>query len=169
MNKATHFVTQNTNQSITHSTGPTREFVSLEIGDQLFGVEVTDIRDVFALKNLTPVPGAKPHIAGVLNLRGRIVTAIDARQKLKLGPKPQANEAIMAVGVEHAGEPYSILVDRVGDVLRLNDSDCVPNPANLDPDWKKISRGVYRLEGKLLITIDIDRFLASDSALAAGA
>ncbi len=138
----------------------TKEFVTVHIGDQLFGVQVTDIRDVFALKSLTPVPGSKPEIAGVLNLRGRIVTAIDARCRLGLPARPQGYAGMMAVGVERNGEAFGILVDAVGEVLRLSDTDCEPNPVNLDATWKTISQGVYRLEGKLLITLDIDRLLA---------
>jgi purine-binding chemotaxis protein CheW len=138
----------------------TKEFVTVHIADQLFGVQVTDIRDVFALKSLTPVPGSQPEIAGVLNLRGRIVTAIDARRRLGLPGRPQGYAGMMAVGVELRGEAFGILVDGVGDVLRLSDNQCEPNPVNLDGIWKSVSRGVYRLEGKLLITLDIDRLLA---------
>lgn len=137
----------------------TKEFVTLYIGDQLFGVHVGDIRDVFALKGLTPVPGSKPEIAGVLNLRGRIVTAIDARRRLGLPPRSQGYAGMMAIGVEHGGEAFGILVDRVGEVLRMADADCEPNPVNLDATWNSISQGVYRLDGKLLITLDIERLL----------
>jgi purine-binding chemotaxis protein CheW len=138
----------------------TKEFVTLNIADQLFGVHVGDIRDVFALKSLTPVPGSKPEIAGVLNLRGRIVTAIDARRRLGLQSRPAGYAGMMAVGVELGGEAFGILVDSVGEVLRMADSDCEPNPVNLDATWKTISQGVYRLDGKLLITLDIERFLS---------
>ncbi len=141
------------------STG-TKEFVTIHVADQLFGVQVTDIRDVFSLKALTPVPGAKREIAGVLNLRGRIVTAIDLRRRLGLADRPQGYAGMMAVGVECSGEAFSILVDSVGEVLRLDDGDCEPNPVNLDPAWKAISHGVYRLEGNLLITVDIESLLA---------
>jgi purine-binding chemotaxis protein CheW len=138
----------------------TKEFVTVHIGDQLFGVQVTDIRDVFALKSLTPVPGSKPEIAGVLNLRGRIVTAIDARRRLGLPARTQGYAGMMAVGVELRGEAFGILVDSVGDVLRLSDNQCEPNPVNLDGVWKSVAQGVYRLDGKLLIILDIDRLLA---------
>ena len=138
----------------------TKEFVTVLIADQLFGLRVTDIRDVFALKHLTPVPGSRPEIAGVLNLRGRILTAIDLRRRLGLPAKPQGHTGMMAVGVEHNGEAFGILVDGVGEVLRLSDSACEPNPVNLDPNWKTISQGVYRLENKLLITLDISCLFA---------
>jgi purine-binding chemotaxis protein CheW len=137
----------------------TKEFVTVHVADQLFGVEVTEIRDVFALKGMTPVPGSKREIAGVLNLRGRIVTAIDARRRLGLPDRPQGYAVTMAVGVEYNGEAFGIIVDSVGEVLRLPDTQCEPNPVNLDANWKAISQGVYRLEGKLLITLGIERFL----------
>jgi purine-binding chemotaxis protein CheW len=142
------------------------EFVTVYVGDQLFGVQVTDIRDVFALKSLTPVPGSKPEIAGVLNLRGRIVTAIDARCRLGLPKRPEGYTGMMAVGVELNGEAFGILVDKVGEVLRLSDSQCEPNPVNLDANWKGVSHGVYRLDETLLITLDIERLLAFTPAQA---
>lgn len=138
----------------------TKEFVTVHVADQVFGVQVIDIRDVFALKSLTPVPGSRPEIAGVLNLRGRIVTAIDARRRLGVPDRPSGHAGTMAVGVEHNGEAFCIIVDSVGEVLRLENSQCEPNPVNLDANWKSISQGVYRLEGKLLITMNIERLLA---------
>jgi purine-binding chemotaxis protein CheW len=145
-----------------------REFVTMTIGDQLFGVSVTDIRDVFALKGLTPVPGAKPEVAGVLNLRGRIVTAIDARRKLGMPPREGGYAGMMAVGVEHEGEAYGILVDQVGDVLRIGEAELVPNPANMQAVWKRISQGVYRLEGKLMITFNVETFLSNTTTFEQG-
>ena len=138
----------------------TKEFVTIHVCGQTFGIQVIDIRDVFALKTLTPVPGAKREIAGVLNLRGRIVTAIDIRRRLGLPDRPEGYAGMMAVGVECHGEAFGLLVDSVGEVLQLEDDACEPNPVNLDPIWKSISQGVYRLEGKLLITLDIDSLLA---------
>lgn len=135
-----------------------KEFVTVHVADQILGVEVTEIQDVFALSDLTPVPGARKEIAGVLNLRGRIVTAIDARVRMGL-PKRDNYQGAMAVGVEYEGEAFGILVDRVGEVLRLNDSDFEQNPMNLDAEWREVSKGIYRLDGKLLLTIDIERIL----------
>lgn len=139
----------------------TQEFVTIYVADQILGVGVKEIQDVFAIQHLTPVPGAKREIAGILNLRGRIVTAIDARVKLGLPPRDDDAGFVgtMAVGVEYGGEAYGILVDRVGEVLRLKDSDFENNPINMDAKWKSISRGIYRLDGRLLMTIDIERLL----------
>lgn len=137
----------------------TREFVTVEVGGQSIGVGVKEIHDVFEIKDLTPVPGSSQAIAGVLNLRGRIVTAIDARVMLGLPAKTDGYNNTMAIGIEKDGESYGILVDKVGEVLRLKDSDFEANPMNMDNNWKALSRGIYRLNGKLLMAIDIERFL----------
>ncbi|TGY86941.1 chemotaxis protein CheW, partial [Marinicauda algicola] len=103
------------------------EYVTVRIGEQLFGVPVTEIREVFSPQGGTPVPRAPEEIAGLLNLRGRIVTAIDARRRLGLPPR-EKGAACMALGMEPGTELFGILVDEVGEVMRLEAStlDTVP-------------------------------------------
>ena len=144
----------------------TTEFVTMMIADQLFGVPVQHIHDVFSPQAITPVPLSPPEIAGVLNLRGRIVTAIDARVKLGLAPRIEGG-ACMAVGIEKNGESYGIVIDSVGEVLRLGTDEFEPNPVNLDQRWQDFSAGVYRLDGRLLVVLDIDRVLDFSGAKAA--
>jgi purine-binding chemotaxis protein CheW len=139
--------------------GDTKEFVTVHIADQLFGVAVVDIHDVFALQAVTPVPLSPPEVAGVLNLRGRIVTAIDARVRLGLPARAEGLKGAMALGVERDGEAFGLVIDSVGEVLQLADSAFEHNPVNLDPKWRAVSRGVYRLQGKLLMVLDVDRML----------
>jgi len=134
------------------------EFVTAMIGGQLFGLPILRVQDVFAPERLTTVPLAPVEIAGVLNLRGRIVTLIDMRRRLGLGQRKDNNPA-MAVGVESRGESYGLLIDSVGEVLKLDDVACEPNPTNLDPRLASVSTGIYRLEGRLLMVIDVDRVL----------
>ena len=151
-----------------HPEAETREFVTLWIDNQLFGVEVSEIHDVFPPKGLTSVPLSQAEIAGVLNLRGHIVTAIDARARLGLAPRdPEAQDRSMAVGIENEGESFGLIVDQVGEVLRLPNSDYEANPSNLDPRWREVSRGVYRLDGRLLVVLNLDRtlgFVAPDTS-----
>src|SRR4051794_31747098 len=91
------------------------EYVTVTIGDQLFGLPISRVQDVFMPERLTRVPLAPPEIAGVLNLRGRIVTAIDMRSRLGL-PRRQGTGPTMAVGIECNGESYGLLIDAVGEV-----------------------------------------------------
>jgi purine-binding chemotaxis protein CheW len=139
------------------SAGTANDFVTFEIGEQLFGVPIDDVQDVFKPQRLTPVPLSHPDVAGVLNLRGRIVTMIDCRQHLGLGRSTYEN--MMAVGVERAGESYGLLIDKIGDVLSPEASSFEANPVNLDPRWRAVSKGVFRLEKRLLIVLNISTIL----------
>jgi purine-binding chemotaxis protein CheW len=134
------------------------EYVTALIGGQLFGLPILRVQDVFAPERLTKVPLAPAEIAGVLNLRGRIVTLIDMRRRLGLGQREDSSPA-MAVGVESRGESYGLLIDSVGEVLKLDDMACEPNPTNLDRGLATVSTGIYRLDGQLLMVLDVDRVL----------
>jgi purine-binding chemotaxis protein CheW len=134
------------------------QFVTVTVANQVFGIPVLLVRDVLRAQKLTPIPLATIEVAGVLNLRGRIVTAIDVRRRLGLPPRPDA-EAGMSVVVEHHGEPYSLMVDSVGEVLTLSKQDYEHNPATLAPEWRQISAGIYRLDDQLLVVADVDRLL----------
>ena len=134
------------------------EYVTAMIGEQLFGLPISRVQDVFMPDRLTRVPLAPPEIAGVLNLRGRIVTAIDMRARLGL-PKRDDGRPSMAVGIESKGESYGLLIDVIGEVLKLNESHAEPNPVNLDMRLARVSAGVHRLDGQLLVVLDVDKVL----------
>jgi purine-binding chemotaxis protein CheW len=136
----------------------TIEYVTVQIADQLFGMPIGRVRDVFMPERITRVPLSPPEIAGVLNLRGRIVTAIDMRRRLGLPARRNVTHN-MAVGIEFKGESYGLLIDSVGEVLRLPAAGLEPNPGNLDRLWVKVAAGVQRLDGRLMVVLDVDRVL----------
>ena len=140
----------------------TSEYITLKIGDQLFGAAVADIHDVFAPTSITPVPLGPSEVAGVLNLRGRIVTAIDSRGRLGL-PKRESDDAIMAIGIERGNESFGLIVDSVGEVVRLDDDKKEDVPANLDPAWAQIASGIYRMNDDLLVIMDIECLLTFEA------
>ncbi|MBX9619345.1 chemotaxis protein CheW [Candidatus Raskinella chloraquaticus] len=143
-----------------------QEYVTVMIGPQLFGLPISRVQDVFMPDTITRVPLASQEIAGVLNLRGRIVTAVDMRRRLSL-PQVEGKAHRHAVGVEQAGEAYGLIIDSVGEVLNLAVDRLEPNPVNLDRRWASVSAGVYRLDGQLLVILDIDRVLAFGEEAAA--
>ncbi|HUH85768.1 MAG TPA: chemotaxis protein CheW [Stellaceae bacterium] len=135
-----------------------REFVSITVANQLFGIPVLQVQDVLSPQRITRIPLAPPEVAGSLNLRGRIVTAIDLRTRLRLPPQPKGQSG-MSVVVDHGGELYSVMVDSVGEVLSLPAEMAERNPATLDPIWRDVSEGIYRLDKTLLIVLDVARVL----------
>jgi purine-binding chemotaxis protein CheW len=134
------------------------EYVTVMLDGQLFGLPISRVQDVFMPDRLTRVPLASPEIAGVLNLRGRIVTAIDLRLRLGM-PRRSDGRPMMAVGIELKGESYGLLIDSVGEVMKLADGAREANPVNLDARLARVSAGVHRLDGQLLVILDVDRVL----------
>lgn len=135
------------------------EYVTAMVGIQRFGLPILRVQDVFVPDRLTRVPLAPPDVAGLINLRGRIVTLIDLRQRLGFDAAPAGAEPPMAIGIEWRGESYGLLVDGVGEVLKLDDSRREANPVNLDPRLAELSIGIHRLEDHLLVLVDVDRVL----------
>lgn len=143
------------------------EYVTVRLANQLLGIPVLGVHDVLRPQAITPTPLAPAWVAGVLNLRGRIVTAINLRARLGL-PAP-ADKSIkgMSIVVEYRGEPYSLLIDRVGEVLTLDDAEMERNPVTLDATWRQISAGIFRLENELMVVLDVEQVLEIGLARAA--
>ena len=141
--------------------------LTLTVAGQLCGVPVMGVRDILGAQTITPIPLAPPEVAGGLNLRGRIVTAVDLRRRLGLPPREAGSPAPMSVVVEGGGELYALLADSVGDVLALPESGLAPNPPTLDPLWREVCAGVHQDvpgsgeagSARLLIMLDVERVL----------
>ncbi|MFZ5693573.1 MAG: chemotaxis protein CheW [Pseudomonadota bacterium] len=133
------------------------EYVTVTIGSQLFGLPISRVQDVFVLHQMTRVPLAPDDIAGVINLRGRIVTAIDLRRRLGLPGDP--GRGAMAVGIESEGESYGLVIDGVGEVIKPGLETLESVPVNLDERLKQVASGVHRLDEGLLVVLDVDRLL----------
>lgn len=136
----------------------TQDYVTMYIEGQMFGIPVLTVQDVLGPQKITRIPLAPREVAGSLNLRGRIVTAVDVRLRLGL-PNNSAENKGMSVVVDQGGELYSLLVDQVGEVLSLPAVKFERNPPTLDPMWREFSAGIYRLEDKLLVVLDVAKLL----------
>lgn len=134
------------------------DYVTASIGGQLFGFPILRVQDVFPVNRLTRVPLAPVEVAGVVNLRGRIVTLIDLRRRFGFEALA-ANAQQMAIGIETGGESYGLLIDSIGEVMRLDDDARESVPLNLDPQLARVAAGIYRLDGQLLIVADVARIL----------
>ena len=137
------------------------QYITVQVGRQLCGFSVMTVQDVLRPHKIAHIPLAPEEVAGSLNLRGRIVTAIDLRLRMdvELTEKNKKAEDCMSVVVEHQGELYSLLVDSVGEVLTLPDKGIEKTPATLESHWRSMSKGVYRLEDKLLVILDVHSLL----------
>ena len=151
--------------------GNSLDYVTIRIGDQLLGLPIGRVQDVFIANRITVVPRAPAEIVGLLNLRGRIVTAICLRRRLgrsvTLAPDAQGLIELTAIGIDHGGESYALIVDAVGEVVRLDRSTLEPLPVHLDRVWAALATGVHRLADELLVVLDLDAVLDLDLDTAA--
>lgn len=137
-------------------------YLTFFVGEQMFGLPVLVVRDILKTPKLTRVPLASSHVRGVLNLRGKIITAINVRQCLGHSEPSPGNSSISIV-VENQDEMYNLLVDRVGDVIWLTDDSFETTPQNLDPKWANLCPNLHRLDGSILLIMEIERLLEFDA------
>lgn len=129
------------------------DVVTFRVGSQWFGVGVLQVQEVICAQRVTHVPLAEPGIAGLLNLRGRIVTAIDLHQRLQISR--ESSESLMNVVVCDGDELFALIVDEVGDVTTVAPDASEPIPASLDGSWARVCSGIVRLDQGLLAVLDV--------------
>ena len=152
-------------ETTSHQTdNDSKDYLTVTIAEQRFGIPILQVQDVLREQTVTNIPLAPKEVAGSLNLRGRIVTAIDVRKRLGL-PDKDGDVPSMSVVVEHNNELFSLIIDSVGDVLRFKDKYYENNPGTLDPVWRDVSTGIYQLEEELLVVMDVSRLLEDVSKL----
>lgn len=133
-------------------------FCTFQLGDLLFGIEVLRVQEVIRYQPMTQVPLAPPVVGGLINLRGQVVTAIDLRCRLGMAPRV-ADRLPMNVVVRTEDGPVSLLVDEVGDVVEADDTTFEPPPETLEGPTRELVTGVYKLDRRLLLVLDVDRAL----------
>ena len=139
----------------------TNQYAAFYLGREYLGVDVLKVQEVLKGQVMTPVPRAPGHIAGLINLRGQIVTAVDLRRRLGM-PDYQGEEAPMNLIVRTSDGPVSLLVDRIGDVLEVPSDSLEPAPETLSGPVAAFLTGVYKMPGALLAVLDIDRLMGQE-------
>lgn len=134
------------------------DFVTFIVKDQMFGIPVLKVQDILTPDRIASIPLAPAEVRGAINLRGRIVTVIDVRVRLGV-EKLAENLKGMGVTVEQDNDLYTLLVDKVGDVVSMSRELYEGNPSTLDPLWRQYAIGVYRLKDNLMVILDVERLL----------
>ena len=143
----------------------TQKLCTFVLGDLVFGVEVLSVQEVLRFQPMTRVPLAASTVRGLINLRGQIVTAIDVRARLGLPRLSDAQEPMNVVLSTKDGV-VSLLVDEIGDVLEVDRSEFERAPATLPALLHDVVLGVYKLERRLLLLLDVERVIALSDVMA---
>lgn len=137
-----------------------RQLATFVVDGARYGVDVLHVQEALRFQARTPVPVAPPGVAGLVNLRGQVVLAVDLRVKLGLPPLEQGVEPMMVV-VKVGSEPVSLLVDEIGDVIDVDDSQFETPPDTLDTALRDVLVGAYKLDGGLLLALDVEAATAA--------
>jgi len=135
---------------------PTRQYATFEVAGQLFGVEVETVQEVLSFSEYTAVPLSSPAVGGLFNLRGQVIAAVDLRVQLGL-PRQALEGPVMNVILRGDDEPVSLLVDRIGEVIDLEDSEFEPPPETLTGPTRELVLSTVKLEGRLMLAVDVAR------------
>jgi purine-binding chemotaxis protein CheW len=136
-----------------------RQYCTFFLDGHCFGIDVLAVQEVIRYQEMTRVPLAPPVVSGLINLRGQIVTAIDLRRRLGLPDRPDEQRPVNVVVTTDDG-PVSLLVDEIGDMLHVPEAAFERPPDTLQKGARDLIRGAFKLEGRLLISLDLGRLLA---------
>ena len=137
----------------------TRQFVSFIIGGHLLGLDIRQVREINRMLDITPVQHARPHVRGLLNLRGQIVTVFDLGVRLGLGHleiTPATHNVVLK------GDDVALLVDAIGDAVEVPQSQMDTPPANLGGIAAGLVREVVKLQDDLLVVLSVEKILDLD-------
>ncbi len=135
------------------------QLCTFELAGTLFGVTATDVQEIARPQPITRVPLAHRAIAGLLNLRGQIVTTIDLRTRLGLARR-DAQARPFHVVVRHSDGVFSLLVDAIGDVLEPRAASREVVPATVPATFRELVDGVYKLPDRFLFALILDRVVS---------
>ncbi len=130
-------------------------YFTVFVGGEIFGLPVENTHTIFRIMSMTSVPLSHPHIAGLINLRGKIVTAVSLRKRLYMQADATFKNAL-AIGIEYRGENFALVVDQVGDVLSLGKSSQIPVPSHFHAQRARLTKGLYCVGTLLIPVLDIE-------------
>jgi len=131
--------------------GNSHRYFTVFVSGEIFGLSVSDTQTIFRVSSITRVPDGPQDVVGLVNLRGKVVTAVSLARRLGM-PDTQVQSNPLSIGIENNGEYFALLVDDVGDVITLSDDARIQVPQHLDPSRAYFCERLYR-QGDLLIPV----------------
>ncbi len=142
--------------ALTRQSTGTQQFTTFVLDGHLFGVEVETVQEVIRYQAMTRVPLAPGAVGGLINLRGQVITALDLRRRLGMADRPDG-VLPMNVVVRTEEGAVSLLVDQIGDVVETDAASFETPPDTVAPAARELIRGAYKLDGTLLLALDVPR------------
>jgi purine-binding chemotaxis protein CheW len=148
-------------KSAGQSDDPMLQWVTFRLENEIYGVNVMQVKEVLRYSEIAPVPGAPSYVLGIIHLRGTVVTVIDTCQRFGL-PSGELTDSTRIMILEVEGHVIGILVDAVSEVVYLRQSEIEPSPNVGNDESSKFIQGVCHKNDILLILVDLDKLLSED-------
>ncbi len=147
------------------STAETIQLVNFRLRDENFGVDISAVREIIRVADITHIPQAPSFIYGVTNLRGQVIAVIDLARQFGLAPQQDLPETARIVVIEIKGQTVGMLVDEVPEVLKIADENIEPTPEVIQTEVRTdYIKGVGKLDNRLVILLDLEKLLAGHDA-----
>ncbi len=147
-----------TDNTQANNTKEVLRWVTFHLDNEVYGVNVMQVKEVLRYTEIAPVPGAPDYVLGIINLRGNVVTVIDTRMRFGLSPCDVSENSRIVI-IEAENQIVGILVDSVAEVVDLNSDDIDPAPNIGTEESAEFIRGVSNRNDELLILIDLNKLL----------
>jgi purine-binding chemotaxis protein CheW len=141
--------------------GSILQWVTFNLAGEKYGVNVMQVQEVLRYSEIAPVPGAPPYVLGIINLRGKVVTVLDTRNRFSL-PTGEVTDNSRIIVIEADTHVIGILVDSVAEVVDLGHSDIETAPGVGNDESAKFIQGVCHKNDELIILIDLEKLLSDD-------
>ncbi|WP_017942254.1 MULTISPECIES: chemotaxis protein CheW [unclassified Thioalkalivibrio] len=139
----------------------TAPYVTFSLADETYAIDVLQVQEVLKVTEIAPVPGVPDYILGIINLRGNVVTVIDARRRMGLEDR-ESDEASRIVIIDVDNQNVGILVDSVSEVVRISPDSVEPAPEVGNDDSSRFIQGVTSTEEGLTILVDLNKLLSDE-------
>ena len=150
-----------TSQKQQQASDTVSQWVTFRLGEEIYGIDVLQVQEVLRITEISPVPGAPHYVLGIINLRGNVVTVIDARNRFGLPPK-ETDDASRIIVVDAFDKVVGLLVDNVSEVAYVPNSQIEVGPNVGTDDGNKFVSGVSNREGDLLIMVDLAKLINTE-------
>lgn len=143
-------------------------WITFNLGEELYGIEVQQVREILRVNEILPVPGAPHFILGITNIRGSVVTVVDGRSRINLQPVDYTDSTRMIV-IESNDDVIAVVVDNVADIIDLPGTAIDLNPKLKTYQESRYVDGVVSYPDGLIIILNAEKFITDDQyAMAAG-
>ncbi|PKF51747.1 chemotaxis protein CheW [Enterovibrio nigricans] len=137
------------------------QWVTFQLEDETYGINVMQVREVLRYTEIAPVPGAPDYVLGIINLRGNVVTVIDTRSRFGL-MQGDVSDNTRVIVIEAESQVIGIMVDSVAEVVYLKTSEIDTTPSVGTDESAKFIQGVSNRNGNLLILVDLNKLLSDE-------